>query len=131
MSEKKAFIVAGVLMMFIFVGGSLLMHTLYALSYSEVSVGCVAMGDTTCAQDAVTAGNLPLEWPGDYLPVVVFGALFGVALFAIGLMPDDAESRRAETVYTRPQTMHEHIGTNYGYMLSQRDDEPFGVSETS
>lgn len=122
MSEKKAFIVAGILMMFIFVGGSLMLHTLYAMSYSELSVGCAAMGDASCASQAVSAGNLPLEWPSDYLPMVVFGALFGVALFALGLMPEHADDRRAQTVYKRPQTLHEHIGTDYGFMLTQADE---------
>lgn len=119
MSEKKAFLVAGLLMMFVFVGGSLMLHTLYALSYSEMSVGCTAMGNANCASEAVQARNLALEWPADYLPMVVFGALFGVMLFAIGLMPDHAEDRKAQTVYQRPHSLHEHIGTAHGFMLTQ------------
>lgn len=112
MRETTAYLVAGTLVMALFIGGSLFIHSSYMMHVQDNSCGLrgPAVGTGCIAQ----SHWLP-AWPMDYLPLIGFGLVFGGILVTMGILPPADDQPAAPPAAT---SLHAHIGSDNGFMLT-------------
>lgn len=122
MKESYIFLLTGLIILALFIGGSLLMHATLMVRYEEAT-GVDCLGRTpvprALCMEAEEEHWLP-RWPGDYLPVIIFGGVFGGVMIMIGLLPAAPEKPVPVPVDV---SVHEYIGSEHGFMMNRDQNE--------
>lgn len=118
MNESKTLIWGGLSVIVLVVTGTALLQLALLVIYHEHFADSCNVTHALLEPQCMQQGEQwMLRWPQDYLvPMVMFGGMGAVLMF-VGLITSLEPAAKLEDV-GGPQSLHDHIGTEHGFMLS-------------
>lgn len=118
MNESRTLMWGGFWLIIIVVAGTALFQLAILTVYHEkLADNCEIANALVEAQCLQRGEAWLLRWPQDYaVPMIVFGGV-GVVLIFVGLITSIEPHVPLATIH-HPKTLHDHIGSEHGFLLS-------------